>query len=93
MLVIQRAGWIKWTYFFEVFGRNPLFIFILSGVTVRIMSLIRVDGISLNSWIYQHVFANTLEGRNASLLFALSFMLILWIVAFWMDRKKIYVKV
>jgi predicted acyltransferase len=93
MLVIEVANLKGWTYFFEVFGRNPLFIYILSGVIVRILSLIRINEQSLSGWIYQNGFASVWEAKNASLLFAISYMLVLWGIGYWMDRKKVYIKV
>jgi predicted acyltransferase len=93
MLVIEVANLKGWTYFFEVFGRNPLFIYILSGVIVRILSLIRINEQSLSGWIYQNGFASVWEAKNASLLFAISYMLLLWGIGYWMDRKKVYIKV
>src|SRR5450756_2341458 len=34
-------GW--WSKFFDVFGKNPLFIFVLSGVLPRLLGLIRIS--------------------------------------------------
>jgi len=35
-----------WTRFFDVFGKNPLFIFVLSGVWVKLYGLAKIpDGI------------------------------------------------
>ncbi|RDC62190.1 acyltransferase family protein [Adhaeribacter pallidiroseus] len=93
MLFIEVAGIKKWTYFFEVFGRNPLFIYAMSGILVKTMSLIRIGDEGLQSWIYQTGFTPWLAGNNASLLFAITYMLVLWLLGFWMDKKKIYVKV
>ncbi|WP_242916242.1 acyltransferase family protein [Pontibacter liquoris] len=93
MLLIEVAGYKKWTYFFEVFGRNPLFIFAMSALVIKTLSFIRVGEISLNSWIYQHGFLTWSEGKNASLLFALAYMLTMWLIGYIMDKKKIYVKV
>ncbi|MFD3000149.1 acyltransferase family protein [Pontibacter toksunensis] len=93
MLVIEVAGYKGWTYFFEVFGRNPLFIYILSGVIIKLMSLTRVGGQSLNGWIYQNLYLTWLSDNNASLLFAVSYMLLLWCIGYWMDKQKVYIKV
>lgn len=93
MLVIEVAGFKGWTYFFEVFGRNPLFIYAMSGVVIELMSLIRVDGMGLSGWLYQHAFAPWLAPKNASLLFAVCYMLLLWLIGYWMDKKKVYIKV
>jgi predicted acyltransferase len=93
MLVIEVAGFKNWTYFFEVFGRNPLFIYAMSGIIVKTMGLFRVGDTGLQGWIYQHGFTTWLTGANASLAFAILYMLLLWLIGFWMDRKKVYVRV
>ncbi|MFZ0489822.1 MAG: DUF5009 domain-containing protein, partial [Salegentibacter sp.] len=93
ILVIEIFGFKKWTYFFEAFGKNPLFIFIMSGVVVMLMSIIWVDGGSLKPWIYQNFYLSWLTGKNASLAYAISFMLLMWLLGFWLDKKKIYIKV
>jgi predicted acyltransferase len=82
----------RWTYFFEVFGRNPLFIYLLSEVGVILLFLIPVGGISLYKWLYQNVFAFT-GPYMGSLLFAITWMLICWLVGYWMDKRRVYVKV
>ncbi len=93
MWVIEVAGFKNWTYFFEVFGRNPLFIYALSGMIVETLGLIRVGETGLQGWIYQHGFTSWLSGENASLAFAICYMLLLWLIGLWMDRKKVYVRV
>ena len=82
----------RWTYFFEVFGRNPLFIYLLSEVGVILLFFIPVGEISLYKWLYQNVFAFT-GAYIGSLLFAITWMLICWLVGYWMDKKGVYVKV
>jgi predicted acyltransferase len=93
MLVIEVAGYKGWTYFFEVFGRNPLFIYALSGIIIKLMGLVRVDGRGLNGWLYNNAFLSWLQPNNASLLFAISYMLLLWLIGYWMDKKRVYIKV
>lgn len=83
----------KWTYFFEVFGKNPLFIYIMSGVLVRLMFLIKIAGTSFFGWAYAHLFLSWSEGKNASLMFALCYMLLLWLLGYFLDKQKIYIKV
>ncbi|QMU29141.1 acyltransferase family protein [Adhaeribacter radiodurans] len=93
MFIIEVLSIKKWTYFFEVFGRNPLFIYALSGMIVKTLSLIRIGDQGLQGWIYQNGYANWLDGNNASLLFAISYMLVLWLIGYWLDRKRVYIKV
>jgi predicted acyltransferase len=93
MLIIELAGIRKWTYFFEVFGRNPLVLYALSGMIVKTMTLIRIDGKGLKPWLFDNVFMSLASPKNASLLYALSYMLLIWLIGYWMDKKRIYVKV
>lgn len=93
MGIIEIIGFKKWTYFFVVFGRNPLFIYILSELTTGLMYFIRIDEMSLLGWLYNNLFLSWSEGNNASLLFAVSYMLALWLLGYILDKKKVYIKV
>jgi len=90
---IEVSAYRKWAYFFEAFGKNPLFIFIMSAVVVKTWALIRFNDTNLRSWIYDTFFLSWLQGENASLAYALSFMLLMWLLAWWMDKKRIYIKI
>ena len=84
----------KWGYFFEVFGKNPLFIYLLSEVIAILLWFFRVgeNYQPVYSWIFENVFRRT--GKySGSFLFAISVMLFCWLVGFIMDKRKIYVRV
>jgi predicted acyltransferase len=92
----------RWSRFFDVFGKNALFIFMVSGILPRIYGLLRIaDGVgpkgvsykSVNGWLYDHVFAPAFGFMNGSLLYAIFNILLLWVLCYWLDRKKIYIKV
>ena len=91
--IIEVASIKKWTYFFEVFGKNPLFIFVMSGVFVMLMNIILIGDSTMKGWIYQNFYLSWLTDYNASLLFAITYVLLLWLMGYWMDKKKIYIKV
>ncbi|MCG9971975.1 acyltransferase family protein [Christiangramia crocea] len=93
ILITDILRFKKGVYFFEVFGRNPLFIYILSGVIIQIVSLISFGELSLKTIIYQDIFLAGLGPYTASLLFALSYMFILWLIGLWMDKRSVYIKV
>jgi predicted acyltransferase len=83
----------KWTYFFVVFGKNPLFIYLLSEILLITMYLIPVGESTLAGWFYRSFFSSFANPVNASFLFALFFMLTCWAVGWLLDKKKIYIKV
>ncbi|UZH56709.1 DUF1624 domain-containing protein [Salinimicrobium tongyeongense] len=91
--IIEHMNLRRWAYFFEAFGRNPLFIYALSGMIIAVMNLIHIEGLSLKSLIYKEVYVSWLNDYNASLLFAVTYVFGLWVIGYWMDKKKIYIKV
>lgn len=82
-----------WSYFFEVFGKNTLFIYLLSEIFIITLFAVDIEGESLYRWIADNVFISWSGGYMGSLLFALWVMLTCWIVGYFMDKKGIYVKV
>lgn len=91
--VIEIYRQQRWSYFFVVFGRNPLFIYLLADVVLTVMVLISVGDTNLQQWIYHNVFGSVAGPYLASLMFAVSFMLVNWLVGYFLDRKRIYIKV
>ncbi|MGK6351707.1 acyltransferase family protein [Parapedobacter sp. DT-150] len=92
------------TRFFDVFGKNPLFIFVLSGVLPRLLGLLRIEtgvddkGQTLYTtplgWFYTHVCAQVPGPPEVgSFCYALAFLALCWVICYVMDRKGIYVKV
>jgi predicted acyltransferase len=93
-----------WSKFFDVFGKNPLFIFVLSGFLPRVTALMRwVDHVdesgkkiytSFFPWFYEHVCKNvSTDLRVGSLLYALCMISFFWLIVYVLDKKKIYIKV
>lgn len=93
------------TRFFDVFGKNALFIFVLSGLLPRTLALIRIpDGLKEDgtikflsplSWIYETICKPIFSSdpRIGSFIYALLFLAFMWSLAYFMDKKKWYIKV
>jgi predicted acyltransferase len=90
--------------FFDVFGKNPLFIFVLAGFLPRMVTLIRIpngvnkDGcaVYLNplTWFGEKICLPAFDNlKTGSFMYSLALMMLYWAIAWWMDKKKIYVKV
>ena len=93
IVLIELANIRKWTYFFAVFGKNPLFIYIISWIVLKALYMIPLGGRSIASSAYHDLFLSAMDSKNASLAFALTYMLLMWLVCWEMDKRKIYVKV
>lgn len=87
-----RGGLSK---FFDVFGKNALFVFALSAFLPKGFALIRLgNGVNPWNWLYKKVLIHTPGApENGSLLYAICVILFMWAICYWMDKKKIYVKV
>ena len=92
IFIIEHLGKKGWTPFFEVFGRNTLFIYLLSEVIVISLDAIPAAGGSLYGWIYSNIFANA-GAATGSFLFGAWVMLTCWLVGKILDRKGIYIRV
>jgi predicted acyltransferase len=75
-----------------VFGRNPLFIYLLSEVLLITLYLVSVGDWSLQR-VFYNFFASFASPVNASFLFAFLFMMVCWTAGYFLDKKKIYIKV
>src|SRR5690606_37156442 len=88
------------TRFFDVFGKNPLFIFVLSGILPRLLGLFRIEagvgeaGDPLYTtplrWFYTEVCAKAPGPPEiGSFCYALVFLGICWSIGYVLDRKGI----
>ena len=96
IFVIEMNGRFNkgWTNFFIVFGKNPLFIYLLSELLVTVLFMIRIDkNQSFFGWINKVFFQVIAPGSVGSLLFALSYMLFCWCMGWWLNKRKIYIRV
>jgi predicted acyltransferase len=95
--MVDVRGYQRWSRPFLVFGVNAIAAFFLSGLMARILTLVRVPAspqpVTLKAWIFEGAFASWLSPVNASLAFALCFVLF-WTGAMeFLYRRKIFFKV
>lgn len=83
------------TRFFDVFGKNALFVFALSAFLPKGLRLIRLEkGVNPWNFMYEKVYSGIPgDPRLGSLLFALTVITFMWLICYWLDKKKIYIKV
>jgi predicted acyltransferase len=83
------------TRFFDVFGKNALFVFALSAFLPKGLSLIRMgDGVNPWNFIYTRGFSNIPgDPRLGSLFYAICVIIFMWAICYFLDKKKIYIRV
>lgn len=95
--IIDIKGHKRWCVFFESFGVNPLFIFCLSAIFVTVMGVIKFDvaGTTYSVWgaWYKLCMQPLFGDKGGSLACALSLVGVLWLIAYPLYKKKIYIKI
>ncbi|HEX8851836.1 MAG TPA: heparan-alpha-glucosaminide N-acetyltransferase domain-containing protein [Pyrinomonadaceae bacterium] len=96
--LVDLKGYRRWATPFLIFGVNALAAFFLTGLCARIMGLIKLGGTggkpdSLQGFIFKNLFASWASPINASLAYAVCFVL-LWLGVMWLlYRRRIFIKV
>jgi predicted acyltransferase len=100
--IIDVKGYKKWAATFVIFGMNAIFVFVLSGLLGRMITLLKFnvhisDGtmadVALKTILYQNIFAPFFSPINASLAYALAWLAMLFFFAWVMWKNKWFLKV
>lgn len=93
---VKKIIW--WAKPFCVFGTNAIAVYFLSGIFLRCINFIKItgptgDSVGLSGYIYNTFFVPFLSPYNASLAWAVSYVLF-WLVIMWIFYvKKIFIKI
>jgi predicted acyltransferase len=96
--LVDIKGYRRWAWPFIVFGVNAIALYVGSGLMAEVMGLIKIpqpDGttISLQGWIFTNLYLSWLPPIQASLMYAISYVL-LWLFLMWLlYRKRIFIKI
>ena len=96
--LIDIKGYKAWAKPFIVFGTNAIALYVFSDYFTRMIEayhLVGADGerLSLAGWSMRNIFDVFFSPINASLAFAITFVLI-WLFFMWLlYRKNIYIRV
>ena len=95
--VIDVKDHKKWGHFFEAFGVNPLFMYVVAEVFSIILDSIQFtyQGVttSVQEFIYKAILQPVFGDYLGSLVFALLFVCVVWLSGYVLYKKKIYIKI
>jgi len=96
--LIDVRGWQRWAGPLVIYGTNALVMFVSAGVLGKLLYLVKWtgadgQGVTLKTCIYRGVFVPLASPVNASLLFAVAFVLLHFALAWLLWRRKWFVKV
>ncbi|HJQ69236.1 MAG TPA: heparan-alpha-glucosaminide N-acetyltransferase domain-containing protein [Blastocatellia bacterium] len=90
---VDIKGYRRWTKPFVIFGVNAIAVYVLSSIMATALETWHISGMTIKEFLYNRVFASWASPINASLLWAISYVL------FWLGlmtllyRRKIFIKV
>lgn len=96
---IDIKGRKRWCRFFQSFGVNPLFCYLVGTLLSIVFGAVRfgeaADGtpVTIHSLIYDFWESLTTTPEAASCLYAITFVLITWCFGYVLYKKKIYIKI
>ena len=80
--------------FFDVFGKNPLFIYLFSELFYVVLRMIPAgNGTDVFEWVSERIFQVVFPGAFGALVTGIWFMLLCWSLGWWLDKRRIYVKI
>lgn len=81
--------------FFDIFGKNPLFIYLFSELFIVVLRMIPAgsSGMDLFQWTSERIFQVIFPGSFGSLVTAIAYMLVCWSLGWWMNKRRIYIKI
>ena len=96
--VIDVKGWRRWTAPFVILGTNAITLYVFSGLLVETLGAIRVaapggGSVPVSRYIYLEYFTPLASPKNASLLYAIGHLVVLFALLAWMYRRRIFLKV
>ncbi len=94
--LVDVKGFSSWVKPFIYYGTNAIFVFVASGLLAKTLIRIKVDEegkISLWSHLYKNLYASWLAPKDASLLFAVTLILLFLVILWQMYKRKIFIKV
>ena len=91
--LIDIKGYRRWAKPFEVFGLNAIALYVVADLIAVMLGVVKVGDGTLGSWLYQNVFGTWASPVNASLAFAISFVLVCLVLMWILYHRRIFLKV
>ena len=91
--LVEVRGWRRWGAPFLWYGSNALAVFALSTWVGKYTITHYVHGMQMQRWIYQRWFAPLAQPINASLLYALAYVITFLVLVWILYRRKLFIKI
>ncbi len=94
--LIDGRGYQRYVKPLMIMGMNAIAVYMASELIETVLGTVRVnDGehpLSIHGWLYQNLFASWASPMNASLLYAISYVLLMYLIAYGLYKKRWFLK-
>jgi predicted acyltransferase len=95
--LVDLRGWRRWATPFQVFGRNAILAYALATIVAEISIdfEFRISGRmrTLHGWFYDAFFRPYANPKNASLAFAVCFVLVNLLLLWPLHRRRVFIRI
>jgi len=96
--LLDVKGYRRWSWPFVVLGTNAIAVYVASSLGAKLLYRTRIDtadggAVSLKGWIYEYMFASWAGALNGSLLFALAYVALWFVVLIPLHRRGVFIRV
>jgi len=94
--IVDILNFSSWGNIFKYLGMNAIAVFTLSVFITKSFYLLHIPGTksTIHAWLYRHLFTSWMGNTElSSMFYALSVVIFYIFVAWWMYKKKIFIKV
>jgi predicted acyltransferase len=95
--LVDGLGWRRPVKPLVIMGMNAIVIYLASEFLDEALTWIHWTGaggrVVLRRWLYDHLFAGIASPYNASLLYAITYVLVMLLFAWWLYRRRWFVRV
>jgi len=93
ILLVDIRGFTRWSYLGRVYGANAIASYVLAEMLPALFHWNIIGGRSINSLFMDSLISLNIEPKMVSFIYAVLYMLIIYIPALVLYRKKIFIKV
>lgn len=93
ILIVDIWGYTRWTFLGRVYGANAITSYVLAGMLTVVFYGIQFGGASLNEWFMSGLTSIGLAPKFVSMMYAILYMLVIFIPALILYRRKIFIRV
>jgi predicted acyltransferase len=95
--LVDGRGWHRAAKPMVIMGSNAIVLYMVSELLAKALRSVRWTAgeqhVTLQGWIYQHTFGALASPHNASMLYAIAYVLLMYALAWLMYRRRWFVRI